>query len=801
MKKLPLFTSILLSLTLALATAIPFPSTPAAASAAPAPTPARRIVSTKAAGRTVGQDILVGSFKLHVQIQQQRVTVQERGGQHAAAVPATRLLVGPVSWNPTSKVISFDVGVTNTGAMTLFGPVRAHVLKLASPDATPVNPDGGSAAGSWNFAYGSELLGGEPRLSPGETSGKKPWRFHSPTAKAFQVDVEVRAGVPLPAGVGGTFEGEDGTSVTVEPNSIPYEVLIDSEAVPASGVVAPLGQLEFAGAVNVTFEPTDAATDVAPPAAPLQISVPAPANPTASQFVVGQQLPVDDPDAPTPGLTEQLVAADTAALVGGQMVTEASVFPGVFGGGLFVFVANHGSGFATGTVSDAGGPRSGAVVSNNTNTLVSLTDGAGRYHLYINGGPFSVTAFDPFRGSRGTTAGDIAVSGSTVTANIPLTPLTAPVNTRDGVRNGGFERGDISSWTTTGAAAARQQLGPTSTGVVIRPTEGQWMADINTGTNSVGGVGSGLKQRFVVPAGVRTFRFDFNFVSEEFPEFVGSVFDDSFRALVTTPNGQTTFAQVSVNQSQGFSLIGDCGFPGGDSTCGQTGWRQGSVNLAAFSGTGTPITVELLFSSNDAGDNIYDTHVLIDNMRFSTVWIDAKIISGASASLARVQQEIRNANEILSQAGINIQLRNVQTVADPGGLLDTDVTFTGTLTAEESTLLGISRSATATDVNYYYVRSLTGLAALAIACGPDDFSDVNILTNSGIIMSDTVTPETLAHELGHILISPDNAGSTLEHSVSASNNIMKTPRTVPRDLVNRHQSANINRAGAPLLLP
>jgi len=327
------------------------------------------------------------------------------------------------------------------------------------------------------------------------------------------------------------------------------------------------------------------------------------------------------------------------------------------------------------------------------------------------------------------------------------------------------------------------------------------MADINTGSGSVGGVGSSLKQNFIVPAGVQTLRFDFNFVSEEFPEFVGSIFDDSFRAVITTPNGQTTFAQVSVNQAGNFTLIGDCGFPGGDSTCGQTGWREGSVNVSAFAGTGTPINVDLVFSANDAGDNIFDTHVLLDNMRFSTVFIDAKIITGATADHARVEQEVRNANEVLSQAGINVQLRNVQTIADPGGLLDLDITWTGTLTAEEGTAVGLSRSGVATDMNYYYVRSLTGLGALAITLGPDDFSDVNLLTNSGILMSDTVTPETLAHELGHILISPDSAGSVLEHNVGVANNIMNTPRTVPRDLVSRQQSANINRAGAPLLRP
>jgi len=793
------YASIFLALTLLTTTIVPF-SVSSKTSNTTNAAPLNSMLHSSAERRTLGNDVLVGSFILNVQIQQQSVTITRRGGIHAANVPATDLQASFASWDPTSRTATLLVSINNVGAASLVGPIDVVITKIASPEVTVANADAGTDFGSWTFSYGPGQLGPDPNLSPGETSSTKQWQFISPAARAFQVEVAVSAGVPLAPGVGATIEGEDGTSVTVQPNSIPYEVLIDSKAVPPSDVAAPLGDLEFSGAMNLTFEPV-AATDVPPSSAPLTLSMPAPSATSTAHFVVAQQMLVDNINIPEPALTDQLVASDTATLINGNMVTQADIFPGIFAGGLFVFVANHGSGFATGQVSDGTGIRPGAVISNSTNTLVSIANGSGTYNLYINGGPFSVTAFDPLQGSQGTNTGNIITSGSTVNVNIAVVPLATPPVTRDGIRNGGLERGDLTSWATTGAAQARQQLGPTSTGVVIRPTEGKWMADITTGDGSVGGVGSSLKQRFIVPAGVQTLRFDFNFVSEEFPEFVGSIFDDSFRAVITTPNGQTTFAQVSVNQSGNFTLIGDCGFPGGDSTCGQTGWREGSVNVSAFAGTGTPINVDLIFSANDAGDNIFDTHVLLDNMRFSTVFIDAKIISGATADLARVEQEVRNANEVLSQAGINVQLRGVQTVADPGGLLDLDITFTGMLTAEEATAVGLSRSGVATDMNYYYVRSFTGLGALAIALGPDDFSDVNILTNSGILMSDTVTPETLAHELGHIIISPASAGSVLEHSVGVANNIMNTPRTVPRNLVNRQQSASINRPGAPLLRP
>ncbi|MDQ3805403.1 MAG: hypothetical protein M3416_16425 [Acidobacteriota bacterium] len=385
----------------------------------------------------------------------------------------------------------------------------------------------------------------------------------------------------------------------------------------------------------------------------------------------------------------------------------------------------------------------------------------------------------------------------------------------DGIRNGGFERGDLSSWSTVGSADVTEEF--TSSQATITPTEGGWMADVNTGSGAVGGVGSGLKQKFRVPAGARTLTFDFNFISEEFPEFVGSPFDDSFRAVITTSANQMTFAQVSVNQSGGFTLIGDCGFPGGDSTCGQTGWQEASVDLSAYSGTNTAITVELLFSAIDAGDNIYDTHVLIDNIRFSTVWIDAKIGLTAMADRARVEDEIFSANEILSQAGINLQLSDARLVGGVSALVP-DVTFQKECrlgvcklvpTADITSLLSQSRSPTATDVNAYYVASMirngkTPDAGLAV--GPDDYHDIDLLTNSGVILTDVFggcAPggHSLAHELGHLLISPQRPSDPLEHRAGRMNFMGGNCGNPTEGIVSRRQSANINRAGAPLLVP
>lgn len=614
----------------------------------------------------------------------------------------------------------------------------------------------------------------------------------------------ITCGAMLPPGAGATISGEGGATVQVPPGAIPYSVTIEVAVVANSLINAPIGGLPLLKVLQVILKPETLSVSLPPPSAPLTLSAPTDL-PAGSRAILAQQVPTDSLSAGA--VVDQLVATDTAVASGGKLTTQATIFPGVFGGGTFAFVQDTGSGFATGVVTDSTGARPGAVVSNNTNTLVSITNGTGRYTLFINGGPFSVTAFDPFRGSSGSASGNIVTSGSTVTANVGLTALAAPPITRDGIRNGGFERGDLTSWALSGAGVARSEL--VCPGATVKPTEGKFMADINTGPGSVGATGSAIKQRFRVPAGVKTLSVDFNFVSEEFPEFVGSQFNDSFQATVKTPNGETTFAQVSVNQSGGFSLIGDCGFPGGDSTSGQTGWRTGSVDLSAFSGTGTTIEVDLLFSANDAGDDIYDTHVLVDNIRFSTVWLDAKVVTNSTATRAVIEAEVVEATERLSQAGVNVRLRDVRTITDPGSVTDLDIAWTtgpscadgrvnGRLTAEETQIVGLSRSAVTNDLNAYYIRSLSG-GARGFAIGPDDFCvDVNVLTNSGTILANGRTNQSLAHEMGHILISPATAGSVLEHAAPAGNFLTSTPNL---GNMTRAQSAAINRAGAPLLNP
>jgi len=806
--------------------------------------------------------------------------VLRRAGRVAIAsitgIAAAVLAAGPtwalpavqqVNTNPSQLELNVRTEVKITAVITDRGEIfsGAFNLERLNPDGTvrvlgQLKDDGSKGdaqAGDGTFTLVqnfNETATGLVRLRIGGLVV-----LHSDKTAKLRIEsaeFTIPVGVVLQAGFGGTIPGPGGTSVTVQPGTFSAPVIVGIAPAPAGKIVAPLslpaGGLPFTlvAAVDLIVEAATFSGQTGPAAFPLEISVPLPAGVTDTEFIVGEQVLIDSL-AGTPGLQLQVVPRALAAPTGGNIVTQPSALPGIRNGGVYAVLGGLGSGIVTGTVFNPGGttPAAGVVVSNDTNTGVTITNGAGQYSLFISGGPFTLTAFHPFQGTTGTATGNITVPGSTVpNVNITLAPLANPPVTRPGIRNGGFERCDLSSWQFTGAAEVVQSFGPTAAvtnfvftnpdtgqqyatthpgGVTVLPREGACMAVVDTG-GQAGQVASSLKQTFRVPAGARTLRIDFNYVSEELPEWQGSQFQDPFRVLVTPAGGsQTTVLEVTVDNvgpegPGGFTIIGDCGFDGGDPTCGMTDWRTASVDLSQFAGQN--VTIELLFTVTDVGDNIFDTRVFVDNIRFGTVFVDAKIASGASADLNRVDTDVVNATEVLSQAGLNVRLRNetFQLIANPGGLLDPDLSYTegtngcanpaqrdGQRTQEEIDLLALLRSPTQTDVNLYYARTAfrSDNAQLSgYAIGPDEYcNQVNILTNSGLLLMDRAltigSPGILAHEIGHLLISPDNALSNLEHGVADSMNFMNGSATSLTSVITPGQSLNINRLNAPVIVP
>jgi hypothetical protein len=119
---------------------------------------------------------------------------------------------------------------------------------------------------------------------------------------------------------------------------------------------------------------------------------------------------------------------------------------------------------------------------------------------------------------------------------------------------------------------------------------------------------------------------DWKFFSEEFPEYVGSSFNDAF--LIETPT--STFV---VNPDFTLTAPNNVAFdPSGElvtiNTTGAVGMNSANAVGTTYDGATTTLTtvaaippgqstITITFSVMDLGDSIYDTTVFLDNFRFS----------------------------------------------------------------------------------------------------------------------------------------------------------------------------------------
>ena len=141
-----------------------------------------------------------------------------------------------------------------------------------------------------------------------------------------------------------------------------------------------------------------------------------------------------------------------------------------------------------------------------------------------------------------------------------------------------------------------------------------------------------------VPANARSFSFDFNFMSAEFPEFVCTSYDDTFLALLQSQefNGNVSFDENGNRVSINIGFFDICDDTLGATCTGEedligTGYEMGSTDGG---GTGWLTTtapvrpgekVRLTFLVFDEGDSAYDSTVLIDNFRWHVEQVEGPI--------------------------------------------------------------------------------------------------------------------------------------------------------------------------------
>ena len=239
----------------------------------------------------------------------------------------------------------------------------------------------------------------------------------------------------------------------------------------------------------------------------------------------------------------------------------------------------------------------------------------------------------PFAYEQGTNFFSSVVEEMTCTGQaLPEVPIEDPQNPGTVVRllgapnllatnadliNPSWETGDLTGWQKTGDGRVVSRLG------ITVPVEGKFMGLISTGMGYTPQVGE-IYQTFCIPEDKIEMSFYWKYYSEEFKEWCGSKFQDTFEATLDGDDGMITFVNVSVDDlcppteqcpgcgSQYDALLqSDVIFDQGD--VWNSAWRKATGNVMALAGAGA---VTLRFFATDKGDSIYDTAILLDTVKF-----------------------------------------------------------------------------------------------------------------------------------------------------------------------------------------
>ncbi|HEV8420765.1 MAG TPA: choice-of-anchor L domain-containing protein, partial [Actinomycetota bacterium] len=133
-----------------------------------------------------------------------------------------------------------------------------------------------------------------------------------------------------------------------------------------------------------------------------------------------------------------------------------------------------------------------------------------------------------------------------------------------------------------------------------------------------------LQVALTVPSGFTCLRVDFRFLSEEFPEFVGSQYNDAFIAELDTSDWKTNGSAITADHNFAFDPDGN---PITINSTGFTHMMASEASGTTYDGA-TPILVgqtpitsgahSVYLSIFDQGDHFYDSAVFVDNLSLGT---------------------------------------------------------------------------------------------------------------------------------------------------------------------------------------
>ena len=203
-----------------------------------------------------------------------------------------------------------------------------------------------------------------------------------------------------------------------------------------------------------------------------------------------------------------------------------------------------------------------------------------------------------------------------------------------------------------------------------------------------------LKIDLNVPVGINCLSFDFRFLSDEFPEFVGGSVNDGFVAELDNSTWTTVDSVINAPNNFAFDPSGDVISINSSGATSMTAANatgttyDGATPLLGASTPITPGTHSLYLSIFDQGDDIYDSAAFLDNLVLGTT------AAGSCKAGATVLSAAKTADSPTTEAGgsngYTITISNptasqttVDSISDvlPSGFSYTPGSTTGTTTA------------------------------------------------------------------------------------------------------------------------
>ena len=145
-----------------------------------------------------------------------------------------------------------------------------------------------------------------------------------------------------------------------------------------------------------------------------------------------------------------------------------------------------------------------------------------------------------------------------------------------------------------------------------------------------------LTMNLEVPPFMHYIYYDVQFLSSEYPEYVGSQYNDKLTITVDSPSQGVSTYVFDVNSGYfvfdsnsipgtGFDIFARSGLPGGvdwvDTTPRKPGADAGASDVVPIGGASHPVApyeqITVTFNIKDTGDNLFDSAAFIDNLMFS----------------------------------------------------------------------------------------------------------------------------------------------------------------------------------------